>query len=173
VLAIARRTRSSALALLIALSASAQTLPEFSGTWRVEESRSISPKAEIRPQRRGFTLVIEQTKDEVRLSFPALPTVVCKLDGSENVYLHDAGAAWTKLRTWARWDGVALTLKSITLNGWWKDSNPASVWTQDTQLEETRVFKLDPATMKLRMDTQGRDEKPFEVKYTDLLSRVF
>jgi hypothetical protein len=146
---------------------------DFSGTWRVEETHNFSPNAPANQSTRlGFTFRIAQTQTEVRIILPYLPAIVFNRDGSENQYVHDNGDSWTKFTTVARWDGELLSLKSITLNGWWKDSNPASVNTQPTQLEETRLLRLERAGTRLRLEVQSHDEKPFSTRYVDLLRRV-
>jgi hypothetical protein len=151
----------------------AQSLPDFSGTWRVEDSRNCSPNAISSPsERRGFTFQILQDATELSIVFPKLPEIVFKLDNSEKQYVHDSGDAWTKFRTAAKWDGVELTLKSTTLNGWWKDSSPGLVESQPTQLEETRILGFEAQGSRLRMETSSRDEKPFLVQYVDVLVKA-
>lgn len=154
-------------------SACAQSLPDFSGTWRVAEARNSTPNSGDAPlRRRGFTFTIAQDRTELRILFPKLPALVFKVDGSENRYLHDSGDAWTKFTTVAKWDGALLTLKSTTLNGWWKTSSPESTDSQPTQLEETRILRFEASGARLKMDTSSHDEKPFLVQYVDVLVRV-
>jgi len=146
---------------------------DFSGTWQVQESHSDSPTAsrQSSQQHRGFTIRIRQTAAEVSLALPRLPVIIFKLDGSEYSYVHDNGASWTRFITTAKWNGSHLTLHSTTLNGWWKDSDPARITSQATQLEDTRTLDLEANGASLRIETLSRDEKPFAVHSVELLAK--
>lgn len=148
-----------------------QAVADFVGMWRVSENHNFSPNAPASPPSRiGYTLSVTQTPTDLHLSLPRLPAMVFHLDGSENEYVHDNGAWWTKFRTSLRCDHGTLLLKVTSLNGWWKDSRPIDVTAQPTQLEETIVFGFTAGD--LRMETTTRDEKPFVGRSVDVLVRV-
>lgn len=96
----------SALVPIFAFTASAQTRPDFSGTWRMDPSRSESA---MQGEPVGaITVVITQTGNEIRIETTTPRTrsaEVYRLDGSESTI---TGGVAT-----ARWFGDALFVDAV------------------------------------------------------------
>jgi hypothetical protein len=130
--------KHSLAAVLIAtlvppLSAHAQGKPDFSGTWKMDPSRSESAAQSEPPG--PVTVVITQTANEVRIETTrtqGTSTVTYKLDGSEITI--PGGTATT------RWDGTKLVTEVV------RDVQGQAVTTK-----ETRTLTADGNEMLVEM----------------------
>lgn len=101
------------------------SLPDFSGTWRIDDARSGLP-VDVWGQTRARLIVITQTSND--LSFvtdgggPSVPTEcqTYRLDGQETLVRDDSLGELPnfvrKVRTLARWEGPALTTETETVS---------------------------------------------------------
>src|SRR5262245_61343993 len=124
------RAASCVVALVLAWSvASAQTIPDFSGTWTADPDRAVLLRRvditsngwgnalEGLRRYRPYALKITQSSDALDIEFPSGPNSFMKtdpyaLDGMKTTRVRDMGEYWRKLMTEAKWDGTALTLKA-------------------------------------------------------------
>ncbi len=121
---------SVAFFFLAAANYSAQTAPDFSGTWKMDPSRSESAHQDspIGP----VSLVIRQTPDEFRLethrreaksSANSTEVLTFHFDGKEFV---NSGSSDTPIKVKAHWDGAKLIAETE------RDINGATVTTMQT-----------------------------------------
>ncbi|MCU1261824.1 MAG: hypothetical protein JWO80_4709 [Bryobacterales bacterium] len=126
-----------------ALAADSPAAPEFSGTWKMDPSRSESAHqaVPIGP----VTLLIKQTASEFTLETRtgerdkaaiANETLTYKLDGSESTVV---GAARASVQTKAHWDGVKLVTETARN-------------VQDSTVTTRYVLSLDPSGRELTID---------------------
>lgn len=101
------------------------SLPDFSGTWRIDDAQS-GRGVDVWGQTRARVLVITQTPSEIILTTdgggPSAPGDLMRyrLDGDELLIRDDSLGELPhfvrKVRTLARWDGEALTTETETVS---------------------------------------------------------
>lgn len=140
---------------------SAQSLPDFSGTWRIDDARS-GRGVEVWGQTRARVLVIAQTPGEIELvtdgGGPSVPgDLRYRLDGDELLLPdHSLGELPNfvrKVRTRAVWDGVALKTETETII----ESTDKQTRTPRTGRSITSVltFRLGPNGDELIVERTG------------------
>ena len=179
-----------ALAVLTAQASAQQAPTDFGGTWTYDASsgefvllRDV-PRVfngwggQVRRAREaaGYTIVIGQTIEAVSIVFPGgaanfLSRPPFLLNGESHTTVQNRGDWWTKFTTQASWNNQRLTLRARSLNGWWRDSAPAEVTTQEAQTDTVFELALDPGGTKLTMTTTLSDEKG-EAQYRQVFSRA-
>jgi hypothetical protein len=102
--------------LLLPFAAITQIRPDFSGTWKMDPSRSESAHQdvpigavtlvikEVAPD-----LVIETRRSELHSSAISTETLTFRLDGTESTI---AGSSGTPIKTKAHWDGAKLVTET-------------------------------------------------------------
>ena len=115
-----RRTMLPLVVLtVVAFAASAQTRPDFSGTWKLSATNPPNYPGSAGWGVPAMTVVVKQTPTEVTIQSgqygPNPMSVVYKLDGSDNIWeapsiTQSGTSAVVKWRTKARWDGNKLIL---------------------------------------------------------------
>ena len=103
----------------------AQVLPDFSGTWRIDDARSGRP-IDVWGQTRARVVIIEQTPTDLTLLTDGGGLNVpgdwqrYRLDGQETVVRDDSLGELAnfvrKVRTLAHWDGQALKTETETVS---------------------------------------------------------
>jgi hypothetical protein len=103
----------------------AQSLPDFSGTWRIDDARSGRP-IDVWGQTRARVVMIEQTPTDLTLLTDGGGINVpvdwqhYRLDGQETVVRDDSLGELAnfvrKVRTLAQWDGEALVTETETVS---------------------------------------------------------
>lgn len=103
----------------------AQSLPDFSGTWRIDDARSGRP-IDVWGQTRARVVTIEQTPTDLTLISDGgginVPVDLqhYRLDGQETVVrdesLGELANFVRKVRTLAHWDGLALETETETVS---------------------------------------------------------
>ena len=103
----------------------AQSLPDFSGTWRIDDMRSGRP-IDVWGQTRARVVMIDQTPTDLRLITNGggvnVPVDLqqYRLDGQEMVVRDDSLGELAnfvrKVRTLAQWDGEALKTETETVS---------------------------------------------------------
>jgi hypothetical protein len=117
------KTKRATLLIVVLMvgvsAASAQSKPDFSGTWKLSATNPPNYPGSAGWGVPSPTLVVKQTPTEVTIQsgqYGASPmTVVYKLDGSDNIWeapsvTQSGSSAVVKWRTKARWDGNKLIL---------------------------------------------------------------
>jgi hypothetical protein len=137
------------LASLVALSsARAQGKPDFSGSWKMDPSRSESA-AQAQPIG-PVTLVITQASNELKIETTRTPggsIVTYKLDGSK-VAIPDGTAT-------AHWDGMALVTEAVL-----------EVQGQTVSTKETRTLSADGNEMFVDRTLVVQHGYPNDIKGT-------
>jgi len=103
----------------------AQALPDFSGTWRIDDARSGRP-IDVWGQTRARVVTIEQTPTDLKLITDGgginvpIDLQQYRLDGQETIVRDDSLGELAnfvrKVRTLARWDGDALKTETETVS---------------------------------------------------------
>ena len=98
------------LAALVVIAAPAQNTVDFSGTWRMDATRSESAHQAVPSG--PVTMVISQSPAEIGIETRrgrSSETLIYKLDGSENAKANGAG---TPVSTKAHWEGAKLVTET-------------------------------------------------------------
>ena len=156
--------------------ASAQTIPDFSGTWTTDPARAVLLRRvdttlngwgnvlEGLRRYQPYTLRITQSSAALDIEFPQgtntfLKTDPYALEGGKTTNVRDSGEYWRKTVTEAKWDGTALTLRATRQVDWWKRARPDEVVHQDTELGTVYALKLEQGGAQLVVETTLTDEK--------------
>ncbi len=139
----------------ISPAARAQSMPDFSGTWQIDDLRSGRP-VDVWGQTRARLIVITQTSTEFRFTTdgggPAVPADFThyRLDGSELLVRDDSLGELPnfvrKVRTLARWQGETLTTETETVS--------ESV---DTRTGAARVGRGITSVLTFRLEAGGTE----------------
>jgi hypothetical protein len=156
--------------------ATAQAIPDFSGTWTANPDRAVLLRRVDKTANgwgnvleglrrfQPYALRITQLSGTLDIDFPQGPRTFLKtdpytLDGATATRVRDMGEYWRKLITEAKWDGSALTLKATHQVDWWTRARPEEVVHQETQLETVFVLRLEQGGSQLVVETVLSDEK--------------
>ena len=129
---------------LMAVATAAAAVPDFSGTWTMDATRSESAHQDVpigavtlTVRQTAADVTIETNRKESKGSGAFHETVIYKLDGSETSTTGEGGA---KIATKARWEGDTLVTET-TRNV--QDSTVTTLWVQslDATGREMTVVK--------------------------------
>jgi len=187
--AFATRTAAWIAAFFVLMSSigTAQSVPNFSGTWTADPDRAVVLRRVDRTANgwgntleglrryRPYTLKITQSPGTIDIDFPAAATFLkadpYALDGTKTTRVRDMGEYWRKFITQANWDGSALTLQATHQVDWWKNAKPEEVVRQETQIEAVLVLRLDQRGSQLVVETALSDEKG-QAQYRMVFTKV-
>jgi hypothetical protein len=159
----------------LAAGAAAQAQPNFSGRW-VSSPDAFTTVRNVPFERDGwqrhlsnvhtardYEVLIAHAGGTIAMTFPGASNLLNQPalgidDGTASV-IGGNSEWWTKTVSRAAWDGAELTLRSTRFSGWWRDSDPAAVTTQPTQLDTSVVLALEQASDRLTMTVTVTDEK--------------
>lgn len=140
----------------------AQSLPDFSGTWRIDDARSGRP-IDVWGQTRARVVIIEQTPTDLTLITDGggvnVPVDLqrYRLDGQETVVRDDSLGELVnfvrKVRTLAQWDGQALKTETETVS---ESIDPATGMTKIGRgITSVLTFRLEAGGTELVVERTG------------------
>ena len=145
----------------------AQALPDFSGSWRIDDARSGRP-IDVWGQTRARVVIIEQTPTDLTLITDGgginVPVDLqqYRLDGQETVVRDDSLGELAnfvrKVRTLAQWDGESLKTETETVS---ESVDPNTGTTKIGRgITSVLTFRLDAGGTELVVERTGFRAQP-------------